>query len=201
MGVIVSKTFTYPVFFFIGDWFPIYLISKGISLRSSLVVFWIPFVAADLGNFFGAFLSGYLIKRGWPLGTSRKAVVVLGGFGVMLLIPTIFTDTLSIIVLLFALSTFFYACFTTIANVLPTDLFRNDSVASVSGMSGSGAAIGTIVASLLTGHFSDTRASTATHVFDPIIVVAGLIPFAGMILVLLLIRNNRATEQGLVRPI
>ena len=36
---------------------------------------------------------------------------------------------------------------------------------------------------------------------DPIIIVAGLVPFVGMILVLLLVRNTKATEQGLVRPI
>ena len=36
---------------------------------------------------------------------------------------------------------------------------------------------------------------------DPIVVVAGLVPFVGMILVLLLVRNTRATEAGLVRRI
>jgi ACS family hexuronate transporter-like MFS transporter len=40
-----------------------------------------------------------------------------------------------------------------------------------------------------------------THIFDPIMVAAGLIPFVGMILVLLLVRNTRATEKELVRPI
>jgi ABC-type nickel/cobalt efflux system permease component RcnA len=33
------------------------------------------------------------------------------------------------------------------------------------------------------------------------VVVAGLIPFMGAILVLLLVRNSEATRQGLVRPI
>jgi hypothetical protein len=39
------------------------------------------------------------------------------------------------------------------------------------------------------------------HSFDPIVVAAGLIPFAGMILVLALVRNTRATRLGLVRSI
>jgi ACS family hexuronate transporter-like MFS transporter len=38
-------------------------------------------------------------------------------------------------------------------------------------------------------------------VFDPIVVVAGLIPFVGMILVLLLVRNSKATDEGLVKRI
>jgi ACS family hexuronate transporter-like MFS transporter len=40
-----------------------------------------------------------------------------------------------------------------------------------------------------------------THAFDPIVIVLGIIPFIGMILVLLLLRNNEATERGLVRRI
>jgi hypothetical protein len=33
------------------------------------------------------------------------------------------------------------------------------------------------------------------------VIVAGIIPVIGMFLVLLLLRNNQATEQGLVRRI
>jgi ACS family hexuronate transporter-like MFS transporter len=200
-GVIVSKAFTDPVWFFITDWFPIYLIAKGISLQSGLIAVWIPFLAADLGNFFGGGVSGYLIRRGWSLGAARKALVVFGGFGVLLLIPTIFTVNLYLITLLFGLATFSYAAFSTIANVLPTDLYSNEAVASVSGMSGTAAGIGTIIAFELIGRFSDARQATATHSFDPIVIVAGLIPFLGMILVLLLVRNTGATDQGLVRRI
>jgi MFS transporter, ACS family, aldohexuronate transporter len=200
-GTIIAKTFTDPVWFFVTDWFPIYLVAKGIELRSGLIAVWIPFIAADVGNFFGGGLSGYLIKRGWPVGAARKAVVVFGGVGVTILIPTIFTTNLYVITLLFAMATFCYASFTTIANVLPSDLYHKDSVASVSGLSGTGAGIGTIVAFKLIGYFSDARQATTTHAFDPIVIVAGLVPFAGMILVLLLVRNTEATEQGLVRRI
>jgi len=83
--------------------------------------------------------------------------------------------------------------------VLPSDVFHSDSVASVSGMSGTGAGIGTIIAFKLIGYFSDTHKAATTHAFDPIVMVAGIVPFIGMILVLLLIRNTKATEEGLVR--
>ncbi len=200
-GTIISKGLTDPVWFFITDWFPIYLVAKGISLKGGLIAVWIPFLAADLGNFFGGAASGYLIRRGWQLGAARKALVVFGGVGVLLLIPTIYTANLPLITLLFGFATFSYASFSTIANVLPTDLYASDSVASVSGLSGTGAGIGTIIAFKLIGHFSDARQAMATHSFDPIVVVAGLIPFIGMVLVLLLVRNTRATDQGLVKGI
>jgi len=194
-GVIVAKTFTDPVWFFVADWFPIYLVAKGIDLRNGLLAVWVPFIAADLGNFFGGGVSGYLIKKGWSLGAARKAVVVFGGIGVTLLIPTIFTTNLYLITSLFALSTFCYASFSTIANVLPSDLYPGEAVATVSGLSGTGSGLATIVAFYLIGHYSDLRQATTTHAFDPIVIVAGLVPLVGMILVLLLVRNTEGTRR------
>jgi ACS family hexuronate transporter-like MFS transporter len=200
-AAVVAKALTDPVWFFVTDWFPIYLVAKGIELKTGLIAIWIPFLAADLGNFFGGWVSGYLIKRGWSLGKARKAVVIFGGIGVTMLLPTVFTSSLYVLALLFAISTFSYAAFSTMANVLPSDLFYSESVASVSGVSGTAAGLGTIVAFKLIGHFSDARQAMAGHSFDPIVIVAGLVPFIAMILVLLLVRNSEATEQGLVRRV
>src|SRR5450432_2599559 len=200
-GVIVARTFTDPVWFFITDWFPIYLIAKGFDLRGSLIAVWVPFIAADLGNFAGGAATGYLIKRGWAVGNARKGVVVGGGFGMTLLILTIFSANLYVISALFALSTFFYASFSTIAHVLPTDLFPSHQVASVSGLGGTGSGLGTIAAFLLVGRLADAHQAAATHSFDSILVAGGVIPFVGMLLVLLLVRNNRFTELGFTRRI
>jgi ACS family hexuronate transporter-like MFS transporter len=71
----------------------------------------------------------------------------------------------------------------------------------VSGLSGTGAAIGTIIVFELAGHLSDARVATGTHLFDPLMILAGLTPFAGMILVLMLVRNTAATERGSLRRI
>jgi ACS family hexuronate transporter-like MFS transporter len=200
-GTIIARAFTDPVFFFVAEWFPIYLLAKGISLKSNWIAVGIPFIAADLGSFFAGALSGHLIKRGWSLGTARKLPIIYGGIGMTLIIPTIFTTNIFVIAFLFSVVTFTYAGFTIMANVLPSDLFASESVASVSGLSGTGAGIGTIIAFILIGHFSDARQASGTHSFDPIILVAGLVPFVGMILALLLIRNTKATDQGLVRRI
>jgi MFS transporter, ACS family, hexuronate transporter len=200
-GIIIAKAFTDPVFFFIAEWFPIYLVAKGIELKTGLIAVWIPFIAADLGSFFAGGLSGYMVRHGWSLGAARKLPIIYGGIGMTLLIPTIFTTNLYVIAGLFAVVTFTYAGFTTMANVLPADLFSSESVASVAGVSGTGAGIGTIVAFKLIGYFSDARQSTGTHSFDPIVIAAGLVPLAGMILVLLTVRNTEATNQGRVHRI
>jgi MFS transporter, ACS family, hexuronate transporter len=200
-AVMIAKSFTDPVFFFIAEWFPIYLVAKGIELRSGLFAVWIPFVAADVGSFFAGALSGRLIQRGWSLGAARKLPMIYGGIGMTLLVLTIFTTNLYAIAFLFAVVTFTYAGFTTMANVLPSDLFESKSVASVSGLGGTATGIGTIIAFKLTGYFTDARQAAGTHSFDPIVILAAIIPFVGMILVLLLLRNTDATERGIVRRV
>jgi ACS family hexuronate transporter-like MFS transporter len=200
-GTIIAKTTSDPVFFFITEWFPIYLVAKGIELKSGLIAIWIPFVAADAGSFFAGWLSGYLVRSGRSLSFARKLPIIYGGIGMTMLIPTIFTTNKYLIALLFSIVTFTYAGFTIMANTLPSDLFESGSVASVSGLGGTGTGLGTIVAFLLIGRVSDARQALGTHSFDPIVIILGIIPFIGMILTLLLLRNNEATERGLVRRI
>jgi ACS family hexuronate transporter-like MFS transporter len=75
------------------------------------------------------------------------------------------------------------------ALVLPSDLYRSQSVATVSGMSGTGAGLGTILSTYLIGYVSDH------YSFEPILITASLIPLLGMILVLTLIRPQKVTGQ------
>jgi ACS family hexuronate transporter-like MFS transporter len=115
--------FTDPVFFFITDWFPIYLTAKGVELKSGLIAIWAPSLQPILGAFQVEEYQATLIKRGWSVCVARKAVVIFGGIEAKAIIPTIFTNRLSVIALLFGFATFSYSAFSTMANVLPSDLF------------------------------------------------------------------------------
>ena len=121
-------------------------VERAIRLEESLLAFWIPFLAADVGNFAGGGLSSWLINRGWPVGAARKLVVVVSGLGMTLLIPTVFTDSYTWLVACFAIVDAAYAAFSTMVLNLPADIYPTGSVASVSGLSGTGAGIGTILA-------------------------------------------------------
>lgn len=196
-GTIVARAFTDPVWFFITDWFPIYLVSKGFTLSSSLLAVWVPFLAADVGSYVAGLFSGWLIRRGWPLLLSRKAIVMAGGVGTLFLIPTIFAHNLLAITVLFAVATFSYSAFSVMANVLPSDLYQPEGVATVSGLSGTAAGIGTILGFKAIGYFSDARSAAGTHAFDPIMVICGLVPCVGALLVLKLIRTQRSSSNAL----
>jgi len=194
-AIIVGKTLTDPVWFFITDWFAIYLVSRGFKLEDSLLAFWVPFLAADAGNFAGGGLSSLLIQRGWSVGAARRIVILLGGLGMSGLALSLLSDSLLWLTGWFAISTLAYAALSTVILNLPADLYPTRSVASVSGMSGTGAGLGTIAATLLTGVVADR------YSFAPILIGASIIPLFATAILMALIRNSAATDNGLLRRI
>ena len=108
---------------------------------------------------------------------------------------TVVFHSFAAMVMCFAISTLCYAAFSTIVLALPADLYRTGNVASVSGLSGTGAGIGTIAATYLTGVVSDR------YSFEPILIGAAMIPLIATAAVMLFIRNGKATERGLINPI
>ena len=188
-GIILGRTVTDPVWFFIMEWFAIYVVSKGFKLENTLIGFWIPYVAADLGNFFGGGLSSELIRRGWPVLRARKFVIVLGTLGMALLIPAVYTSQFALIVLFFSISSFAYSAWSTMLLALPSDLYPSSTVASVSGMSLTGGGIGTIISTFLIGTIVDH------YSFKPVLIAASLVPVIGTVLIFLLIRSHGVRSE------
>lgn len=192
-GIVLGKMLTDPVWFFITDWFAIYLVSRGFSLERGLLAFWVPFVAADAGNFLGGGISSYLIARGFSVGAARKLVIVVSGLGMTMLMASLLVSSLTALTICFAIATCAYAALSTMVLNLPADIYRRDSVATVSGMSGAAAGIGTIGATYLTGAVADR------YSFEPILIGASLVPLLAVVVLVTLIRNTSNTR--LVRPI
>ena len=194
-GIVIGKALTDPVWFFITDWFAIYLVSRGFRLEESLLAFWVPFLAADVGNFLGGGVSSALIKRGWPVGSARKVVIAASALGMTLLVPAAYATSLAGLTTSIAIATLAYAALSTMILNLPADIYPSGSVASVSGLSGTGAGVGTVIATFLTGVVADR------YTFRPVLIVASAVPLVAAAAVLILVRNNDATRRGLVHPI
>ena len=194
-GAIASRGLTDPVWFMITDWFAIYLVSKGFDLEQTALGFWVPFLAADLGNFFGGGVSSWLIRRGWSVGRARRTLIVAGGFGVLALIPAAFLSEFVALVACFAIATFSYAVMSTMALSLPADLFESRAVGSVAGLSGAAAGAGTLISTYLIGVVADRFS------FQPILITASVIPLAAAALVVALVRNTDQSGRGLLKAI
>jgi ACS family hexuronate transporter-like MFS transporter len=120
---------------------------------------------------------------------------VFGAIGMLALAPTVGTSSFAVIVTSFAIATFYYAAFSTVILNLPADVFPSTSVASVSGMGGTGAGLGTIGAIYLTGWVADR------YSFEPILLGASVVPLVALAAILLLVRNNAATRAGIVQSV
>jgi len=194
-GIVIGKALTDPVWFLITDWFALLLKARGFTLEETVMAFWVPFLAADAGNFIGGGVSSALIKRGMAVGTARKWVVAVGGIGMSGLALSVLITDLFTLTAVFAVATCAYAAASTVILNLPADVYWTRSVATVSGMGGAAAGVVTIAATYLTGVISDR------YSFEPILIAASIVPLFAVVAVLVLVRNNDATRTGLVRSI
>jgi ACS family hexuronate transporter-like MFS transporter len=194
-GIVIGKALTDPVWFFVTDWFAVYLVTLGFRLEDSLLAFWVPFLAADAGNFIGGGISSALIRRGWSVGAARRFVIGAGGLGMSGLALSLVYPNLYWLTGCFAISTLSYAALSTMVLNLPADVCAPDTVATVSGLSGAGAGVGTIAATLLTGIVADR------YSFGPILIGASVVPLIACAAIFTLVRNTAATDAGLLRRI
>ena len=192
-GIVLGRFLLDPYWFFMAEWFALYLKSKGFSMEASALGFWAPFLGADLGNFFGGGLSSWLIRRGWAVGRARRTVLWFFGPSMVVLALTTQTNNYYWLLLLFAYTSFAYACCSTMFLTLPTDVFPSRAVASVMGMGGTGAGLGALISTYLIGRFSETLS------FKPIILAASVIPCIATLCFVTLVRARKTPDpDGLV---
>jgi len=187
-GILLGRTLLDPYWFFMSEWFPLYLMSKGHNVEQSILGFWAPFLAGDLGNFFGGGLSSYWIKRGWPVGRARRGVILVFGPSMLLLAAATMTTNFVALVAIFSYVTFAYACCATMFLALPADVYDTRAVATVSGLSGAGAGVGTLLSTYLIGRISD-RIS-----FEPVIWGGAIVPCIATIVFLTMVRGSRTPD-------
>ena len=118
---------------------------------------------------------------------------MISGLGMTTLMASLLFSSLFWLTACFAVATCAYAALSTMVLNLPADIYRPEAVATVSGLSGAGAGLGTIAATYLTGAIADR------YSFGPILVGASLVPLLAVIALVTLVRNTG--HSRLVRPI
>ena len=182
-GIVLGRSLTDPIWWFYVFWLPQYLSdARGFSLKQIAAFAWIPFVAADIGNFTGGLASGFLIKRGMPVVRARKWVCVVSTLPVLAGIPAATTHNPYWALALISFAVWGYASWSTMGLTFPSDLFPQDVVASVTGISGLGAGLVSTSFTLTVGWLVDKFS------YFPAFVAAGTIPFLATAAVLILIR-------------
>jgi ACS family hexuronate transporter-like MFS transporter len=188
-GIVLGRALTDPIWWFYVFWLPQYLSdARGFSLKRIAMFAWMPFIAADIGNFTGGFISGYCIRRGVSVVRARTWVCAFSCLPILAGIPAARVHSVALALALICIALWGYASWSTMGLTLPSDLLPHDVVATVTGLSGLAAgllsAIFTLAVGILVDRFS----------YTPAFVVAGLMPLFATAFLFLLIRAPRAAS-------
>lgn len=197
-GIVLGRALTDPIWWFYVFWLPQYLSdARGFTLQRIALFAWMPFVAADIGNFTGGWISGYCIRRGVSVLHARTWVCVISCLPILAGIPAASVHNVYLALGLICFALWGYASWSTMGLTLPSDLFPQDVVATVTGLSGLAAglvgAVFTFAVGILVDRFS----------YAPAFLVAGLMPLFATACLLLLVRTpanpldrSQGTEAG-----
>jgi len=185
-GIVLGRALTDPIWWFYVFWLPQYLSdARGFSLQRIALFAWMPFVAADLGNFTGGLISGYCVRRGLPVVQARAWVCVVSCLPMLAGIPAATVHSAYLALALICIALWGYAAWSTMGLTLPSDLLPHDVVATVTGLSGLAAGLVgagfTFAVGIIVDRFS----------YRPVFLVAGLMPIAATLCLLFLIRQPR----------
>jgi ACS family hexuronate transporter-like MFS transporter len=189
-GIVLGRALTDPIWWFYVFWLPQYLSdARGFSLQRIALFAWMPFIAADIGNFTGGLISGYCIRRGLSVVHARVWVCVFSCLPMLAGIPAASVHSVYTALGLICFALWGYASWSTMGLTLPSDLFPQDVVATVTGLSGLAAGMVSTVFTMAVGILVDRFS------YGPAFWVAGLMPLFATGSVLLLVRSpKRAAE-------
>src|ERR1700691_1421934 len=187
-GIVLGRALTDPIWWFYIAWLPKYLSdARGFSLERIALFAWMPFIAADVGNFTGGLISGYCIRRGVSVVRARTRVCVFSCLPILAGIPAAGVHSVYAALALICVALWGYASWSTMGLTLPSDLFPQDVVATVTGLSGFAAGMMSAGFTFAVGFLVDRFSYT------PAFLVAGLLPLGGSRCVFLLISPPAAT--------
>lgn len=190
-GVVIGRAFTDPIWWFYVFWLPQYLSdARGFSLKRIAAFAWIPFVAADLGNFTGGWISGLCIRRGVPVVRARKWVCLVSCLPILAGMPAARVHNVYLALALICIALWGYASWSTMGLTFPSDLFPQEVVGSVTGLSGLAAGLVGAGFTFLVGALVDR------YSYSPAFIAAGLLPMVATVFVFLLIRPRPEGQIG-----
>ncbi len=181
-GILLGRSLTDPMWWFYVFWLPQYLSdARGFSLKQIAAFAWIPFVAADLGNFTGGWVSGLLIRRGMAVIRARKWVCVVTCLPMLAGIPAVQVHSPFWAILLICIALWGYAAWSTMGLTFPSDLFDQRVVATVTGMSGFAAGMAGTAVTLIVGRIVDQFSYVPAFLFVSFLPLVATVSVLGLI--------------------
>ena len=180
LGMCAAKFLGDSAWYFFIFWLPKYLADvRHLNIKQIGYFAWIPYAFAGAGSLFGGWFSGYLIRHGWSVGSSRK--LCLGIAASLLPAALLITASpLALAIVFFSMAMFGHQFWSTIMQTLAADLFPPEAVGSVTGLVGASGSFGAMLFNLAVGAMLTNFGS-----YGPVFLVAGLLHPASVAVILL----------------
>lgn len=174
---VFGKFLTDPIWWFFLFWLPDYF-NKVFHLQVNkpgwpLVII---YSCTTIGSIGGGYLSGYLIKKGWPIYKARKSSMLLFAICVLPIVTVRYFHNMWAIVALISLAAAAHQAWS--ANIFTTasDMFPRKAVSSVIGIGGMAGSVGGIIFQPFVGQLLDyfAKKNNETLGYNFIFIICGL---------------------------
>jgi ACS family hexuronate transporter-like MFS transporter len=194
-GLFWSRFLSDPVWWFYLFWLPKYLVEqRGFTMVEMGMLAWLPYLTADAGSIFGGLLSGYLVKREWPVLKARSAGMLPFALMMPLSVVIAFTPSRAVTLLIICIVTFAHMAWKTNLMTLTNDIYPTRVVGSVSGLAAFGNGLGGAIFTYLTGHIVQRFS------YNSIFVIMGFLHPAAYLIFMLLVRGPISSFAGEPAP-
>ncbi|MBI4903882.1 MAG: MFS transporter [Acidobacteria bacterium] len=190
-GLFLTRFLSDPVWWFYLFWLPKYLVEqRGFTMVEMGAIAWMPYLTADIGSMSGGVLSGWLIRRNWPVVKARSAGMLPFAMLMPLSMVIAYTPSSLVTMMIICTVTFAHMVWKTNLMTLTNDLYPKAVVGRVAGFAAFGNGLGGAIFTALTGwivqHFS----------YNTVFILMGFLHPAAYVLFWLLVGKAPPPENA-----
>ena len=179
-----------PWIFYVS-WVPLYLSNEfHLSIKDIGLIGWIPYLFSDFGSLGGGWLSGALVRRGWPVIRARLAIMSVSASVLALTFLLGFASSTALIIGLMSIMMFCTMAWMVNLSTMPVDLFPQQIVGRVTALTSTGATIGQTLLTVVIGY------CFTHHAYMPLFIMMSFAAPLALIVVRLLLRPSGSETTG-----
>ena len=186
-GFVLAKFITDPVWWFYLYWLPPYLYDvRKFNLQEIGWALPVVYLMADIGSVGGGWISGALIRRGWPVGKARKTAMGICAACMPVAAMCVLAKSPVLAIALVSLATSAHQGWSANLFTTTSDVFPKQAVASVTGLGGCAGGLGgflfsAVIPGIVVTHFG----------YTPVFLTMGAFHLTALILVHFLLGDMR----------
>jgi len=153
----LGKFMTDPIWWFFLFWLPSYFATTfQLDLKKPSLELVLVYTATTIGSVGGGYLSGWFIRKGWPVFRARKTAMLIFALCVAPVIAAQWATNIWQAVALISLAAAAHQAWSANLYTIVSDMFPKNAVSSVIGIGGMAGSVGGILFPILVGYLLDS---------------------------------------------